>query len=40
MIADDGNLMMIIYVLTGKKMKPPLDFVTGRALASLGRRFY
>jgi len=31
MIADDDYLMMNIDVLTGKKMKPPLDFVTGCA---------
>jgi len=30
--ADDDKMMMNINVWTGKKMKPPLDFVTGVAL--------
>jgi len=32
MIPDDDKMMMNINVWTGKKMKPPLDFVTGVAL--------
>jgi len=32
MIPDGDKMMMNINVWTGKKMKPPLDFVTGVAL--------
>jgi len=32
MIPDDDKMMMNINVWAGKKMKPPLDFVTGVAL--------